>query len=235
MINLTCVLCVPGFVFKTTYGGGKSVTVFINCYISSSFCLPPDRPTQSGSADHSPNRGGTKTQPPQRFHQESSEKNIVHASDRQQQVRLIYMYFRFVLVFSFVINVSFYLQLIDPIAQSSTSKPHVDDPTAEIPPVDSWEDINVTEESPPKPRSDQSFVKPVEPGVSSARVVTNTPALHESSKKLEKQSEKEKKSKDSNNVNESTKAAKIISQQPLPIKQEDEKENVNIVFIGHVG
>ncbi len=106
------------------------------------------------------------------------------------------------------------------------------------PPVDSWEDI-VTEEPPlkpdtalkPEPHTHEITKKVVEPVSTSSSSSSSTP---ESSHKAEKHYEK--KSKETSSSDSCLpKVAKVASHQPGPVRKEDEKENVNIVFIGHVG
>ena len=129
------------------------------------------------------------------------------------------------------------------VVLSKKDKPQVVDSL----PVDSWEDINVTEEATPKPQApeieaSQTTKKTETPVVSKGMATSQTsssdsPRPQEESCKSEKQ-HFERKPKENNGNNSEVavpKSAKSVQSVQVPIKKEDEKENVNIVFIGHVG
>lgn len=122
-------------------------------------------------------------------------------------------------------------------------------------PVDSWEDINITEDKPTTevmpPTSKTEDTPPIKPDietnnetVESVNSSSTTPSIDTPPEQREQATPTttksvEKKSKDvasgNSSINEVSlpKLAKL--QQPILKKKEDEKENVNIVFIGHVG
>ena len=122
------------------------------------------------------------------------------------------------------------------------------------PEVDSWEDININEETDDSSKTNPQVLssdltgepdKPVDPVVSKGMVTsehrldeTQSNQLRHEQDVLEKPTEspnlyeQTSRIKDSESASPKVGSVKTIS---VPTKKEDEKENVNIVFIGHVG
>ena len=145
--------------------------------------------------------------------------------------------------------VLFQLQQRNAVDQNKPTTHTPNDSTNEAP-VDSWEDITVTEDSSPTPdtSSNKTTKKATNPAVTSnTTVTTNTSSSSSSSSSStcsSNSSPPQQHESSSNKVSErktkDTEAAvhksiRAIPHQAAPVKDVDEKENVNIVFIGHVG
>ena len=144
------------------------------------------------------------------------------------------------------------LQPINVINQNKTASPILNVSAVDTP-VDSWEDITVAEETPskPDPSLNQTTKKPANPVATTTCVTNNntttTTASSSSSSSSSNSSppqpqhqelpikNSERKWKDSSTESAVPKPSRSVLQQIAPVKRDDEKENVNIVFIGHVG
>lgn len=120
------------------------------------------------------------------------------------------------------------------------------------PEVDSWEDININDETNDSSKTNPQVLssdltgepdKPVDPVVSKGMVTSEHRLDETQSPQLRHEQQQEKPTestnlyeqtiriKDSESATPKVSSVKTIS---VPTKKEDEKENVNIVFIGHV-